>query len=375
MFKTYGNGKLIDVIYKMYGKDISQNLVEVNFEEENIKITGYIGNTTIAMDSRKSQIFFLNKRFIKNQILYNSCDQAFKGDTGIGKFGFAIINIQMPANMYDVNIHPTKKEVKFKDESQIYGIVYRAIKNSILSKEFLGNNTKEENSTYIKNEYNFLTNHFIMHKDNIIQTENNEDDIIKREEKRKIDYKFIGISFKTYIIIQIEDQIYFIDQHAAHERILYEKIRDNYKKNISNNTQMMIAPDVIELSNKEIEFVKENLELIKSTGFDIEPFGEKTIKINGVPDLDYKHKIDNKKLFFDILDEMTTNCRSTAKDIEERFIATVACKAAVKAGMTLTEREVDYLIQNLLTLKNPYTCPHGRPTNICFSRDDLFNKK
>ena len=191
------------------------------------------------------------------------------------------------------------------------------------------------------------------------------------ENARKINYKFIGISFKTYIMVEIDNEMYLIDQHAAHERIMYEQIKDNYKNKINTNTQMMLIPELIELSNKEIEFIKNNMELIQNTGFDIELFGEKTVKINGIPDLEYKSKLGTRRLFLDILDEMTSKQNSNFKSVEERFIATVACKAAVKAGMTLTEQEVDYLIQNLLTLKNPYTCPHGRPTTIKFSKKDF----
>ena len=378
VLRTSGNGKLEDVIYVIFGKKISQNLVKVNYEEAGIEVTGFIGNTTIAVDSRKDELFFLNKRYIQNKTLYSSADEAFKGDAGIGKFSFATINLKMSPSFYDVNIHPTKKEVKFKDEALIYKVLYTAIKNAILSKEFLGNKSTEENREYVNSEFKYVTNHFINSEEiktnssneNIDNSINNQDanDIIKRDNARKIDYKFIGISFKTYIMIEIGNEMYLIDQHAAHERIMYEQIKNNYKNKINTNTQMMLIPELIELSNKEIEFIKQNMDLIQNTGFDIELFGDKTIKINGVPDLEYKSKLSNRRLFLDILDEMTSKQNGNFKSIEERFIATVACKAAVKAGMSLTEKEVDYLIQNLLTLKNPYTCPHGRPTTIKFSK-------
>ena len=380
VLKTSGNGKLEDVIYVLFGKNISQNLVKVEYKENGIEITGFVGNTTIAVDSRKDELFFLNKRYIQNKTLYSSADEAFKGDTGIGKFSFAVINLKMPPSFYDVNIHPTKKEVKFKDEGLVYQTLYSAIKNAVLSKEFLGNKINEENKEYVDSEFKYVTNHFINSEDtktnsqkeyntNTLEPQNNE--VIKRENARKINYKFIGISFKTYIMVEIDNEMYLIDQHAAHERIMYEQIKDNYKNKINTNTQMMLIPELIELSNKEIEFIKNNMELIQNTGFDIELFGEKTVKINGIPDLEYKSKLGTRRLFLDILDEMTSKQNSNFKSVEERFIATVACKAAVKAGMTLTEQEVDYLIQNLLTLKNPYTCPHGRPTTIKFSKKDF----
>lgn len=189
-----------------------------------------------------------------------------------------------------------------------------------------------------------------------------EKEEITRDITRDVDYKYIGILLKTYIIVEIDEELYLIDQHAAHERILYEQIKNNYKNNISRNCQMVLIPEVESLTYKEMEFVRQNIELFKNTGFEIDIFGENSVKINGIPDLEYKGK--SKNIFLDILDEMVSNERTSIKDVEERFIATVACKAAVKAGMDLEKAEVDNLIKNLLSLKNPYTCPHGRPTTI-----------
>ena len=425
ILKTSGNGEIKDVVYLLYGKEIKDNLVDVNYQDGDIKITGVVGNTFIAEENRKNQILFLNNRNIQDKILTNSADQAFKGSTGIGKYGFFILNLQMPADYYDVNVHPTKKEVRFRDEDKIYKAMYHAIKNAILSKDFLGNTETENNKEdYIENELEFVTNHFDMKENSFLsglekaqaknklpfeanlqenedeqqveqaeaklelkkdeaqenkseienesnldsETENEEEpeapkeSLITREEKRKINYKYIGIAFKTYIIVEIENEIYLIDQHAAHERVLYEQIKENYKNHIQNNVQMMLIPEVFTLSYKEARFVKENMELFKNTGFDIEFFGDNTIKISGIPDLEYK--VDRSHVFLDVLDEMLTNERSSLKDIEERFVATVACKAAVKAGMDLSRQEVENLISSLLELKNPYTCPHGRPTTI-----------
>ena len=414
IFRSSGSSKIEDVVYLFYGKDIEENLVNVDYKMGYIHITGVVGNTFTASDNRKNQIIFLNERNIQDKVLTNSADQAFKGSIGIGKYGFFILNIQMPAEYYDVNVHPTKLQVRFKEEDQIYKVLYHAIKDAILSKDFLGNTEKEENDEkYIQNELNFVTDHmqygkeyrkdskieeFTLNKKNSLEKSDDEtnnkeknnaeefaildgniqekhnskenntesktenDSLIEREEKRKINYKYIGIAFKTYIIVEIENEIYLIDQHAAHERVLYEQIKENYKNNIQNNIQMMLIPEVLTLSYKETSFVKENMELFRNTGFDIEFFGDNTIKINGIPDLEYK--VDRGHVFLDVLDEMLTNERGLLKDIEERFVATVACKAAVKAGMNLSRQEVDNLISSLLSLKNPYTCPHGRPTTV-----------
>lgn len=376
-FTTNGSGNIEDLVYLLYGKDVKENIIKVNYEDDGIKISGVIGTTLIARDTRKDQIVFLNKRNIKSNILTASSDQAFKGGgTGIGKFGFYILNLDMPANYYDINVHPTKMEVRFKDEEKIFKVFYNAIKSAMLSKEFLGNDEIEEKKAdYIEKEYNFMTNHFIKPA-SIVPTKEitdvkEEKSIIERETKRKVEYKFIGILFRTYIVIEVDGEIYLVDQHAAHERLLYEQIRENYKNNLKNNTQMTLISDVINLTHKEFEFVKENIELFKKAGFDLEEFGENAVKINGIPDIEYRSKTTSKDLFMDTLDEMLTNERSQGKDIEERFIATVACKAAVKANMDLTKAEVDKLIDNLLVLKNPYTCPHGRPTTVKFNKDEF----
>ncbi len=362
VFQTNGNGNIRDIIYLLYGKEIEKNLLDVNYESEGIKVTGVIGNTTIARDNRKSQILYINKRNIKNQILTNSADQAFKGATGIGKYGFFILNLEMPANYYDVNVHPTKMEVRFNDENKLYKVFYHAIKSSMLNGEFLDNDEKEQKKeTYIENELEFLTNKF--KNDTPVE-------LINREIQREIEYKYVGILFRTFIIIEIGEDMFLIDQHAGHERILYEQIKENYKNHIQNNSQLMLIPEVYNLSHKEIEFVKENIELFRNTGFDIELFGEDSVKISGIPDIEYK--VNKNRMFLDVLDEMLTTERTAIKDVEERFIATVACKAAVKANMDLTRQEVDSLIQRLLKLKNPFTCPHGRPTTIKFSKKELF---
>lgn len=383
VFQSNGNGKIEDIIYSIYGKELKENIVKVDFEEEGIKVTGVIGNTRIARDSRKDQIIFLNKRNIRNQILTNSADQAFKGSIGIGKYGFFILNLEMPANFYDINVHPTKMEVRFVDENKIYKIFYHAIKNAMLTKEFLGNTQVEKNEEYVKNEFEFLTNHFTketntnnyfsrltVNANKSINILEEKEDLIYRQNKRDVQYKYIGIIFRTFIIVEIEDQLYLIDQHAAHERLLYEQIKENYKNNMSSNSQMMLVPEIYNLTHKEFEFVTQNIEMFKIYGFDIELFGSNSVKINGIPDIEYRSK--SKNIFLEVLDEMITNERVSLKDVEERFIATVACKAAVKANMDLNQHEVDYLIQNLLKLKNPYTCPHGRPTTIKFSKDELF---
>ena len=214
-------------------------------------------------------------------------------------------------------------------------------------------------------------------KENKINAEDivkSETNIIEESEEYKdtIPYKLIGIAFKTYIIIEIQDELYILDQHAAHERIMYEKVKKNYYSDTEKDSQLMLLPDVITLTHKEMDIARDNLDKFEKAGFVLEEFGENTIKLTGVPNICLD--LDTKELFLETLDEINTVARTAKQEIEERFIATIACKAAVKANMALTDEEVTSLLEQLLKLPNPFTCPHGRPTAIKLSKTDIEKK-
>ena len=185
-------------------------------------------------------------------------------------------------------------------------------------------------------------------------------------------YKYCGSVFSTYIIIEMGDEMYIIDQHAAHERVMYEEIKKNYYKDAEKESQIMLLPDIITLSHKEKSIVKENVELFRKAGFMLEEFGENTIRLIGVPAICMD--MDTKELFLEILDTIDTVAITAKQEKEDKFIATIACKAAVKANMALTKEEVDTLMKKLLILPNPFTCPHGRPTAIKMDKMDIERK-
>ena len=189
---------------------------------------------------------------------------------------------------------------------------------------------------------------------------------------KKIEYKFIGIAFNTYIILEIEDELYIMDQHAAHERIMYEKVKKNFLEQGPKASQLLLLPDIITLTHKEMDIAKDNFDLFRQAGFMLEEFGENTIKLSGVPDVCVD--LDTEELFKETLDEINTVARTAKQEKEEKFLATVACKAAVKAKMKLTKEEVDSLMSKLLELPNPFTCPHGRPTVIKMSKYEIERK-
>ena len=378
VLKTSGNTKMQDAVYELFSKDIARNLIEVNFSYQNMDIKGVVGNSRIEMPYRKNEIFFVNNRSVENEILSNGVEQAFKGALKIGKFPFAILNLEISPQLIDMNIHPTKKEIKFQNEEDVFKTVYQAVKEALLKEEFLGKdekrNSEEIRQEYVQKQESYLPANYLLKR---IQKSKEEKSLEIKPQivntKNKLDYKLIGVVFKTFIIIEINDELYFIDQHAAHERVLYEQVKDSYNSGKKPETQMLILPTVLPLKPAEIELIKDNIEIFEKVGFQIEDFGSNTIKISGVPSIAYN--LDSTTIFQDTLKELTSFARTTKQEIENKFIATVACKAAVKAGMVLTQKEIDTLIQELWSLPNPYTCPHGRPTTIKYEKEELEKMK
>ena len=529
IIQTSGNGDMKSVIYNIYGKDVAENIVQVNYEYEDIKVSGVVGKPVIARSNRANQLFFVNKRYIKDKTLTSAAEQGYKGLLTIGKYGFLVLNMEMNPQKVDVNVHPAKLEVRFEDENKVFKAIYHAIKDSLLKEDLIPDKTKieldkqdntwkiNENKTLpnIENkkeekkdeepkidilaEINKMQNAPIPDLSEIIGKEQKDDsakenienfnenikeegpiaklgelfnkfnnknkeeeqedetkNFVKQiydkkeendlEETKKIDlsevnekmkeldklkiepdykdfeemyaltfgktikeepkleedskeymvteqdlktvqnvsifeklpkqeiqnYKYIGIAFSTYIIIEMEGELYIIDQHAAHERIMYEKIKANYYSDENKDSQLMLLPDIINLSHKDMQIAKDNMEIFEKAGFMLEEFGENTIKLSGVPTVCLD--LDTKELFLETLDEINTVARTAKQEIEEKFIATVACKAAVKANMALTKEEVDNLMKQLLILPNPFTCPHGRPTAIRMTKTDIEKK-
>lgn len=494
--QTSGNGDLKSVIYNIYGKDIAENLINIDYEYEGMRVSGVIGKPVISRSNRTNQLFFVNKRYVKDKTLSGAAEQGFKGFITIGKHGFLILNIDMDPHLVDVNVHPAKLEVRFQEDNKVFKAVYHAIKDGLSNVDLVANTSSidgidhpEKNNNEKPETFNFLNNtsfrdaikpiertseiksqvansvdekfEDVMSRINKIQnminitnkvepkTETTEAQIpeekivenktyetqnsainlenTKSEDAEKIDetqfmdmyekmfgtavkknevsekvedevkefqpitkndnisvfednteyklqpeYKYIGIAFNTYIIIEIKQDLYIIDQHAAHERIMYEKIKKNYYNENDKDSQLMLLPDIITLTNKEMGIYKDNREMFRKAGFMVDEFGENTIKLSGVPTI--LLDLETKELFLEALDEINTVARTARQEIEEKFIATVACKAAVKAHMVLERQEVEALLNELLVLPNPFTCPHGRPTAIRMTKNDIEKK-
>ena len=470
ILQTSGNGDMKTVVFNIFGKDVSQNIVDLNFEYEGIEGTGVAGKPEIARSNRSNQLFYVNGRFIKDKTLSAATEEAYRTLVPQGKFCFCIVNVNMNPEMVDVNVHPAKLEVRFTDEGKVFKAVYHAVRNALLGNDLIkdesadekpivrenavtnetpvkkglfeifrggkSNEKKEENTnlrtmdievTKKENDDTFISkmmtkgrqentdaseehlddkdtvseltvreqtnNYNVNDEENEIVTNNKVKDIVdaynekESSEQKQVpmfyeqdfiekvelpEYQILGVAFNTYILLQLDDDIYILDQHAAHERVLYEKVKQNFYKDGGKEVQMLLLPDVIDLPKKDMRLVHDNLKLFEQSGFDIEEFGENTIKINGVPVICYE--MDTKDLFLDIIDGLDITNRTNKQDIEEKFISTVACKAAVKANMYLDEREIRGLLDELLLLENPFTCPHGRPTAIRITKTEIEKK-
>ena len=293
---------------------------------------------------------------IKNSKLENPLNKADENSEDSN--GFEDMYTKVFGNKV-VSPEKVTKEIS-EDDKKVLDEIKNIVRPSIQENNF-DDKKENENSQNIENK---LDETFI--------TEENSEQIEEFKNMAGKNYKFIGIAFSTYILVEIENEMYIIDQHAAHERIMYEKVKKNYYSDTDKDSQLMLLPDIISLSHKEMEIIKENVEMFEKAGFSFEAFGENTLKLNGVPNICID--MNTKQFFLELLDEIDNYARTDRQEKEERFIATIACKSAVKAKMRLTESEVDKLMERLLELPNPFTCPHGRPTAIKMSKYDIERK-
>ena len=429
VLQTTGNADMKTAIYNVFGKDVAKELITVDYTIDNLHLSGVIGTPKVSRSTRQHEFTYINSRFVKDKTMMSAIEKAFDQNLNIGKFPFAVVNLSISPGEVDVNVHPAKLEVKFENESKVFEIIYHGVTNALLEyhkatspfavidREITDiplNSIANSNNNYSvelvekpeekepKSESNDITypESKIETNDQMITTPQGRieykqefkpvyyeqetsvveiKDLVKEEVKNeyetKIQYKYIGSLFDTYILIEIQDKLYIIDQHAAHERLLYEQIKDMYYSK-TKETQMLLIPTLIELKNNEKEMVLRNIELFEETGFVLEEFGDNMIKISGVPNIGYD--IDYAEMFRDTLDSLTADTKTTKEERETRFVYTLACKAAVKANMKLTREEHIALIDKMVKLDRPFTCPHGRPTAYEISKYEIerrFSRK
>lgn len=424
VFHTSGNNDLKNAVFNVYGKEVVKKMISIEEENNNLKIIGLIGKPEVNRANRSYENFYINGRYIKSKILESAVEEAYKTLLPINKFPVVVLHVYIDPNKIDVNVHPTKMEVRFKDEEEIYRFVLESIRKNLkqedlipkvtwetpkkeklfqveviqeslpepfeikkdvslseaIIKKDLPKDFKKDISKDIKNSNYGYTPKATMHlkenmkvKENIsINTNHETKESLSEQKSISRNYTIIGQIFKTYWIVEQEGMMYVVDQHAAHERILYEKFMNNFK--LGNiHSQTLLQPLVINVSPKEKEVIEDNRQLFSEFGFEIEEFGDLSYVIRTLPML-FDGPVDSG-FFLDIVDAFLNDEHiKNAYDLKLNTIATFSCKSAVKAKDKLTHAESRALIEELFTLENPYTCPHGRPTIISMSQYELEKK-
>ena len=448
-----GNHKVKDLLYQLYGREITSNLLPVTAEGELLKISGFIGKPILSRGNRNYQHYFINGRYVRSSIVSKAIEDAYQGKLMQHKYPFTVLYLTIDPNLIDVNVHPTKMELRFSDNEQVYKEVFAAVqtgfsgkelipqvtvgkdeptKDVLPKKETLTEQEKQDTAQSVNRpkiasitpaqiqktvrapepfEYNRRVQMMVREtggyeteavvapeqsKDNIrvnvapkttyeshkptvnepIQEAKKPEQLNLFEEKiltqtARMKYRFIGQLFDTYWLIQFGNEFLIMDQHAAHEKILFERMMKKLKSRQEIFSQSMNPPAIITLSAVEEDILNRHMTEFKHAGYEIEPFGGKEYALYGVPaDLP---KINGEEFFRELIDRLGESGVSDSTLILET-IASMSCKAAVKGNHMMSLPEAEKLVDELMTLENPYSCPHGRPTIIRISKAELEKK-
>ena len=477
---TSGNGRLKDLIYTIYGREISSNVLEINYECPLFAVTGYIGKPIISRGNRTFENYYINGRFVKSRLIAAAIEQAYKPFMMQHRYPFTVLHIKIKPELIDVNVHPAKMEVRFQQENEIYELLAGAIENTLRGKEFIPDvsddgkaekkvqekqklpepfeqrrlqamkeiippppaehkiqneqkpsaehKTQSEQKIFTENkiqseqklpqneeqpkvpsklsdpsgEYKVEKKQIIKDSDSkwelasgihkrigqdVSQTVNQmppqpEQKLEKPEqqtlftepllsEKARIHHRLIGQLFDTYWLIQYGNQLYIMDQHAAHEKVNYERLMEAYRKK-ERITQFVSPPMVISLTRAEEAILEEFKSEFERIGFTIEPYGGREYAISEIPANLYG--INEKELFLEMLSDLEDRGSMQPSELIASKLASMSCKAAIKGGQKISFQEADALVSQLLTLENPYACPHGRPTIITMTKYELEKK-
>ena len=455
VFTTSGDHDLQHAVLNIYGKDYAKNTLKCYYESSGIECVGLLGNPNLNRSNRSYEHFFINGRYIKSTLIQKAVEDAYKPIVMVGKFPFVVLHLNISPEEVDVNVHPTKLQVRFKDSDLIYNTVYKAIANqletaylvphvhphegTIMPKPEVENYTnetfftprKEENQPTatsllagempVKQETNnhSITRLFGTVEEEVIssmpfQIRNASDDIVEEQQSAPVimpeekqvasiektedkialpkiattymappieslpksdspnitvkDYTIIGQLFKTYWFIQYHEKVFIIDQHSAHEKVMYERFMAQFRSN-EVATQILLMPETLNITAVEKELLEVHGELFEKLGFTFEFFGENAIVIREVPFLLNEPLSPN--VFKEILDTLSHEKPKDLADVKAEAIIRMSCRSAVKANDKLTPLECEKLIESLLALDNPFTCPHGRPTIVALTQNDI----
>ena len=461
---TSGNGKLKDTIYQLYGRDITANLIPIDYTDGDIHLSGFIGKPFIARGNRGLENYFINHRYIKSNVVNRAIEEGYRTFVMQHKFPFTVLYLDLPQEKCDVNVHPTKMEFKYDNEKKLFETCCTAVKLALTHKEIIpkegekpiaspvishpeqkpaepfetrraqaqtipqkniraGNysptykileslrKAEEEeaakNGTPLPNIADMVADAGVVYaqqntsagtvqaaqteppsetpaKPDLSKMDKNsaaykytvgkqetlfDDDFLT--EKARLSHRVIGQVFETYWLIEYNDNLYIMDQHAAHEKVKYEELMENLK-NKQVFSQQLLPPMVITVTYAERQAILDNFDLFMKIGYDIEEFGGNEFKINAIPSNLFG--LHGRDMFLEFVGSLIQNSGYMSNDIFVKKLSTMACKAAVKGNMKLSFQEVDALVDKLLSLENPYTCPHGRPTIISMSKTELEKK-
>ena len=398
VISTPGNGNLVDTISALYGKNVSENLLSVDYTDNGVTVSGFISKPTLLKGTRQWQTIFVNGRNINNRMVAKAIDHAYQSQIPKAGFPFAVLNIKLDSSNIDVNVHPQKSEVKFGDEGAIYRIVYHglttALTNPLEGSESFGNVSSDEKKTYnITTQYNqgYSDNKNASHsayapmqgqiwkkqEDDTRHIASNAIPFTEAQRKPAIDFTNtdngvdtiwpLGQIDRVFIVAQSETALYLIDQHAAHERVMYDKLVKTHEE---IPTQQFLVPIFIDATPQEISLIEEHKEEFVKLGVDVEAGGENLLRISSLP-ADIKN--DQAEEFIrEILKLLSEEKDIKASDLRTEVLHYTACHSAIRAGEVLNMNQMRALILELLNTEHPFTCPHGRPCMIEITSEELF---
>ena len=430
---TVGSSKLKDSIYQIYGKSITNNMLEIDESLDGYRLYGYIGNSVVSRGNRNFENTFINNRFVKSKLIYSAIEEGYKGYLMQHQYPFCSLFIEVDTRIVDVNVHPTKLEVRIDDSAFLSKFITESIYNRLhliedireetvfapsvseslveeshieeshmddshieesyieeshIDESYIEESRIEESSVEEKIDEPAFIEPYEEKKyeevkkkaDDVINKITREEEIREKEsynqlsflsEEAKINHRIIGQLFDTYWLVEFGDSLYIIDQHAAHEKVLYEKTLELLESK-EMSSQTVSPPVIVTLSSREEAFLNDNMDSFTELGYKIEHFGGKEYAISAIP---YNiFGIDEKALFLDMMSDCADINKTDNKKLLLEKIASMSCKAAVKGNMRLSYEESGKLIDDLMKLDNPFHCPHGRPTIIKMTKHELEKK-
>lgn len=408
--RSSGNGNLKDLIYHIYGRDTALNLTEIHRNFDGFTIDGFLGKPIISRGNRAYEHYYINGRYVKSKLIAKAIEDGYSSFMMQHKYPFVVLHLGVEGHHLDVNVHPTKMELRFDDQQTLYRVLADAIKETMLEKELIPEVTFEktaeekaeeaeakkkreqekkvmpqpfeekrmeqfkieEAAEYRRDEIQYKATQEIVRAESGQKPEQLEFFPKKLLDAESVpEHRIIGQLFQTYWLVEFDNQFYMIDQHAAHEKVLYERLMENLRKK-QITSQYISPPMVISLSAKEEEMLAEYADYFEQMGFEISNFGGREYTVSAVPANLYG--LAGEELFFEILDGLTEEKGRMEEEAILEKLASMSCKAAVKGNMQLSYREAEALVKELLTLENPYHCPHGRPTIVSMSRQEIERK-